>query len=316
MRKIRSYSFTFALMKRFAFHSTILSGLLTAIICFGIASSIEAQSNTKIASEEDSLRILTSVMWKPGPDSIKQAACYGFLDRLSSLLTTTEGYTYPFDSLQGISVQSSDDGFFRIFSWDLPLNSGRNLYYGLISTRDLKIFRLLENARQSGWEDKIIDVSNWYGCLYYKVITQKYKSVTWYILLGWDGNSKQSDLKLIDIISFKNDGQISFGAPVFKTAGGLKNRVIFEYAKRGNAILRYDRQSLLIAKGNRIQERKLWMIIADHLEPMSPGLEGQYKYYVPSGDTYDGYFFSKGFWLFAENVKVGNSQKGKNGKKE
>lgn len=316
MHKIRPYSFTFALMKRFASHSIVLTCLFIAIICFGTAFKVGAQTKTKTAFEEDSLRFLTSVMWSPGPDSIKQAACSSFLDRLSKLMTTTEGFTYPFDSLGGISVQSSDDGYFRIFSWDLPLNSGSNLYFGLISTRDSKVFRLKENTRSSGWEDRIIGIDNWYGCLYYKVITQKYKSEALYTLLGWNGNSKQSDMKIIDIISFKKDGQISFGAPVFKTPGGLKHRVLFEYAKRGNAILRYDKQSLMIPKGRRIQERKLWMVISDHLVPMSPGLEGQYKYYVPSGDTYDGYFFSKGFWIFVENVKVGNSQNGKNGKKE
>lgn len=306
MRKIIPYSFTFALMKRFGFPYLIFISLFSLLVFLGFPVKSQAQSAIQSKSEEDTLRKLTTLMWGTGPDSLKEAACSSFIDRLSKFLSKTEGFSYPFDSLSGISIQPSDDGYFRIFSWDLPLNKGQNQYYGLISTNDLKVFRLTQKKRQSGWADRIIGIDDWYGCIYYKVIVQKYKSATLYTLLGWDGSSNLTDVKVIDVLTFKDDGQISLGAAVFKTPGGIKNRVVFEYAKRGNAILRYDRQSLMIQKGKRIHEQKIWMIIADHLVPMSPGMEGQFKFYVPSGDTYDGYFFSKGYWLFAENVKVGN----------
>jgi len=44
----------------------------------------------------------------------------------------------------------------------------------------------------------------------------------------------------------------------------------------------------------------------DRLVPMDPSLSGIQKYYVASGDTYDGYIFRDGFWILVEDVDVAN----------
>jgi hypothetical protein len=33
------------------------------------------------------------------------------------------------------------------------------------------------------------------------------------------------------------------------------------------------------------------------------------KYYVPSGDTYDGYIFRNGYWILVEEIEVANKKK-------
>jgi hypothetical protein len=47
----------------------------------------------------------------------------------------------------------------------------------------------------------------------------------------------------------------------------------------------------------------------DRLVPMDPSLKNMRKYYVPSGDTYDGYIFRNGYWILVEEIEVANKKK-------
>jgi hypothetical protein len=42
------------------------------------------------------------------------------------------------------------------------------------------------------------------------------------------------------------------------------------------------------------------------MAPMDPSMEGIRKYYVATGDTYDGYIFRNGYWTLVENIEVSN----------
>lgn len=150
-------------------------------------------------------------------------------------------------------------------------------------------------------------VSNdWYGAVYYALIEKEVNKKTVYTLLGWNGNTASSNIKIIDILSFSPDGSPIFGDFIFKTAEGIKPRVVIEYAKNANALVRFDLQKLLLKKGRRVKAQSEWMIVMDRLAPMAANMEGIRKYYVPTGDTYDAYIFREGFWLLAEDIMVTN----------
>jgi hypothetical protein len=125
-------------------------------------------------------------------------------------------------------------------------------------------------------------------------------------VLGWDGYTKEANRKLIDIISINNDGDIIFGMPVFKTENGVKSRIILEYADKANLLLRYDYQAIRVEKRKKIKKENAWLIVMDRLVPMDPSLKGIRKYYVPSGDTYDGFLFRNGYWTLVEDIEVAN----------
>jgi hypothetical protein len=50
------------------------------------------------------------------------------------------------------------------------------------------------------------------------------------------------------------------------------------------------------------------MIVCDRMGPLYPEMEGQYQYYVASGDLYDGFVFKDHCWTFLENIETRNKK--------
>jgi hypothetical protein len=274
------------------------------------------QSNSSIAQTEshnqemrDSLSKVSSVIWKQKTDSLRLVVNERFFKIFQSALESNGSIAMSFDSISGITRVSSDDDRFRVFTWNVPISDGSNKYFGFIQIlgENNKVIPLKSvNYKGTNIENEIFTPSTWYGALYYKLIEEKSKENTLYTLLGWDGNNSESNRKFIDIISEDKSGSIAFGMPIFKTDRGIKSRVIFEYAKKSSMTLRYDYQAIRVKKKKKIKKEDTWLIVMDRLAPMDPSLKGMYKYYVPSGDIYDGFIFRNGYWILVEDVDVAN----------
>jgi len=281
--------------------------LFLILLLFQPGAIVLAQDTTYFKVQEDSLIRLSEFMWKSRTDSLRLRLNNELLSHFNRVMNEPGSFQYPFDSLQGISRLRSEDGAFRIFTWNIPLQDNSSRYSGFIQFRDGKTIFLDSGKRQlSGQSNAILPLSDWYGAIYYTLISTESRGKTFYTLLGWNANDSYSNMKVIDILSFDPEGTPQFGSPVFKTREGTRNRVVLEYAENGNAALRYDYQAIVVQKGRKLRERKEWMIVMDRLIPMAAGLEGMRKYYVPAGDVYDGFLFLDGFWTFVEEVKVGN----------
>merc|ERR1711991_777455 len=96
-----------------------------------------------------------------------------------------------------------------------------------------------ENLRKP--ENKELDANNWFGCYYYDIILHKKDDINIYTLLGWDGNDKYSDKKIIDVMYFSGKELVKFGIPIFKYKDDLKNRIILEYSSKTSISLRYSK---------------------------------------------------------------------------
>jgi len=204
---------------------------------------------------------------------------------------------------------ASADGKFRLFTWNVPISDGTNKYFGFIqfTTDSLMLIPLHSTETEpSGFDTKQLNPQTWYGALYYKLVEIEIGGQKAYTLLGWDGYTPNSNRKLIDIISFDKGGGIIFGMPVFKTDKGIKTRVVMEYAEKANMLLRYDYQAIMVQKKKKIRKENTWLIVMDHMVPMDLSMEGNRTYYVPSGDTYDGFVFRDGYWVLVENIDVMN----------
>lgn len=283
----------------------ILSLSLMLVLLFN--ASIKAQDTIVFRPLEDSLSHMCNTIFKIKNDSDRLKANALFLEKFRKVLYLPDAFNYPFDSITGISKLKSDDGRIRVITWNVPVNSGSSRYFGFVEVNKGGIFEFQESLASAGeWNNKILPYSNWYGAIYYKLITTKYRKETYYTLLGWNGNNEISNIKLIDVLYFDKSGSPCFGKPIFKTREGLRNRVVIEFAEKASVLLRYDYQALMIPKGKRIKYKNAWMIVTDRLIPMTAAMEGIRKYYVPAGDTYDAYLFNKGFWSFVEDIMVGN----------
>lgn len=270
-----------------------------------------AQTVIPKSAVQDTLGKLSFRIWKQKTDLDRLAASSAFFKEFRMALENKESSLLPFDSLPGITRAVSSDGFVRIFTWNVPVSDGTNKYWGLLQlSRDSSTIIPLEflNTDPSVLVTGKFTPQTWYGALYYKIIDVEIEGKTVYTLLAWDGFTNESNRKLIDILSLDDYGNITFGMPVFKTDKGIKPRIIFEYSEKANMLLRYDYQAINVKKRKKIKKEYAWMIAMDRLVPMDPSLQGLRKYFVPAGDTYDGYIFRNGFWILVEGIEVSNKK--------
>ena len=289
---------------KLSFPTILLSFLL-------FANCSLAQTAITKPSVLDSLGKLSSYIWKQKTDDDRIAAGNAFFVEFRMALENNESALLAFDSIPGITRAVSEDGFVRIFTWNVPLSNGTHMYWGMIQLLNdsSEIVTLTShNAGASGLSAEKFSPLNWYGALYYKIIDVEIENKKVYTLLGWDGFTGEANRKLIDILSVDEFGNMTFGMPVFKTDQGIKPRVVFEYADKASMLLRYDYQAINIQKRKKIKKENAWMIVMDRLVPMDPSLKNMRKYYVPSGDTYDGYIFRNGYWTLVEEIEVANSK--------
>ncbi len=243
---------------------------------------------------EDSLQYYFTLLASERDDNNKIEANNQIIKYFKKALRNESSFTYPFDSLKNIGIIKSEDEKLRIITWNLPYNDRTHRYFGFIQYKKSKktyIFYELNDDSDNIKKPELTVLNNkkWYGALYYKIITNKYKGKVYYTLLGADLNNLLTKKKIIEILYFdKNDSPV-FGNKVFKNKSIPISRVIFEFNAQTNMTLTYD------------EEKE--MIIYDHLSPSRPSLEGQFEFYGPDF-SYDGLKFERGIWNAYSDIDV------------
>ncbi len=212
-------------------------------------------------------------------------------------LATENSFNYNFEKLNKISKQISKDKKLKIYNWNLQYKDGSFKYFGFFHYKQkrntYKIIELFDNSEEiKNPENLSLTNKNWYGALYYKIITKKYKGAKYYTLLGWDGNNLLTNKKLIETLTFTKNGNATFGIPILKFNNRTQKRIFFEFGEQVSMVLRYD--------------EKFKMIVWDRLTPSKKELVGKPQYYGPSF-VYDGLGFKKGYWLFYKDIQVKNT---------
>ncbi|MCX6283237.1 MAG: hypothetical protein NTW31_03230 [Bacteroidetes bacterium] len=270
------------------------------------------QSNFSLKKTEQDLKDVFKTISQAENDSSRLEISLKFQKQLRFALAHSGSADYPWDSLKFVSRTESPDGSFRLYNWNVPLLSGNNRYFCLIqfkgSMKKMPVVALTdfslsitEPGQFSG------DSLHWYGALYYKVIPfelrDKKKA---YILLGWNGISKEISGKIIEVLTLGSNGAPAFGSPVFPAyLDGKLLRIVFRYASTTVMNLRYQLQALPgKPKWNGKKKeftnntRSQWMIVFDHLVPMDPQLAGQYQFYVPASETAEGFVYENFQWKY------------------
>ncbi|MFH2142746.1 MAG: hypothetical protein ABIJ97_10005 [Bacteroidota bacterium] len=227
------------------------------------------------------------------PDTLKIRLNNEITELFSEALSDNASFEYKFDSLKHIGVKYSDDSLLKIITWNLKFSDGSYSYYGFIQNKDndeISTHLLIDKSEGiSEPTNAILTDTNWYGALYYKIITANYSGDTFYTLLGWDGYDYLTTKKIIDVLYFSINGEPIFGKSVFKINKQKFSRMIFEYSEKSVMSLVYD--------------ENLKMIVYDYLMPSNPSYKNQYQYYGPDG-SYDALYFSDGKWLHYPNIDI------------
>ena len=278
----------------------LIFGLL--IFTFGSAEAQHSDSNKNkqiMADLQDSLQVLSYKMINDNIEPERYNANYKLIKTLVNSLKTPYSFNFPFDSLKTISIQTSPDKRFRIFSWHVMNDDGSYRYYGTIQMNNpdgkLQMFPLVDYTPAiKNSTDTITTNDKWYGAQYYRIISVLNNVQTpYYVLLGWKGNTVISTKKVIEILYFK-DGKAYFGMPVFDGDKDLpkKKRIIFEYDRRASMVLNF--------------EQSINTVVFDHLAPPDPKLKGRFELYGPDL-SYDGYKLVNGRWKFVQALELKNS---------
>lgn len=265
-------------------------GLFILLLC--ISQNIFSQEvSQKVLQEyEDTLSSIAHIIMHGENETIRLEANIGFISELLEVLKYSNSYSYPFDSLKTISILQPTDKSFRLFNWILRKDNGSYQYFGYIvipKSNTNTIIPLTDNDNyHPNFSDKILDNNNWYGALYYKIISPKKKNNKYYTLLAWDGNNPKSTKKIIDVLEIKED-TAWFGKNIFINGKERTSRVVIEYNSRTSVSVNYDETR------NRI--------VFDHLVPLKEQQERIKAFYVPDG-SYDCYQYKNGKWLLKLDV--------------
>ena len=231
-------------------------------------------------------------------DSIKLNINETIKENLSDIFRNQESYEYPFSKIKYLGKTLSDDGFLRVYNWNIPMSDFTNKCFGFVQFKDKKLFRTeflddkfteIENPERAN-----LSPENWYGALYYQAIASDYKRTRYYVLLGWRGKNEFISQKVVDALEIDKNGEMKFNSPVFRAGNDKKKRLIFEFSSRVSMSLRYDE----IYK----------MIVYDHLSPAKPMYTGQKQYYGPDF-SYDGLEYEKGKWTELIDIDIKSPKK-------
>jgi hypothetical protein len=288
------------LLKELSLHKEIriftLLSLLISIFSYG------QEINYKdLVKKEDSLKIYADIIMNGSSEKEKKEANSKLKIMLERTLKTKTSFEYPFDKLITIAKIQPSDKKFRIFNWLLKKDNGEYEYYAIIQHQNKKekncnIITLVDNSKNiRNPEQEELNEKNWYGSLYYDIITIKKEKQTLYTTLSWDGNDGYSTKKIIDVMYFKNNKELKFGLPIFKNEENkTQKRIIIEYDSRTSISVKKD-------------DKK---IIFNNLIPPRKDLKGLHAYYIPDG-SFNSYIYKKGKWWLEKDIDARNKNKTK-----
>ena len=222
-------------------------------------------------------------------------------EELKTFLTHPSVMPFEFEEWTSMSKIVSPDGEFRLFNWNIEDDQGIHTHYCFLvkpnsGGKENTVIELLEDKiTLPPRPDQTLTAEHWYGALYYNIIPVKKGNKTMYTVLGYNGNDRTTNRKLIDVFYFKGKN-LRMGYPLFQENQGsarLVRRVFFEYSEKAIITVRMN--------------DNLGAIVFDHLVPETPNLEGLYDFYIPDM-TYDGYKWQDGIWLYKEDIIAYNDE--------
>lgn len=273
-----------------------MSRAFTILISLYFTVAIQAQETeylTLVKSESQLQEMFTQLYSdtlsevEPLLDSIRAV--------MSVALSEPGSMDFPWNGLEKIGMVSSEDLKVRVFTWHVRDDPDHYRYFGYIQVGlkrgKIKLFELKDNGKaQRGVMKLNQSIEDWYGKLYYQILTNKYKRKTYYTLLGMDFNDSRSTIKSVEVIALQRNEAV-FVKELFFNGRDKVDRVVLEYA---------DRVAISVR-----QDQNLGMITYDHLVPFHPVYQNNYEFYGPDG-SYDGLEFSGGLWTLRKDIDARN----------
>jgi len=275
-------------MKRF------LGIVFLIVTSLQLSAQLDSTKLVVLEQAQDVLKQLGDTLVLHEEFEVRKEANYNFIKQLTGALKTENSFEYEFPELKMLSIKNAPDNTFRIFTWQLANEAQQVRHFGAIqmNTPELKLIPLQDRSDDIKTPKQYVgDNKGWFGALYYNIEKEKKGKNTYYFLFGIDVNTVYSRKKIIDVLQFKDDGGVSFGAKLFPSLDGdltTNSRFILEYKSDASTTVRYD--------------KKLKRVVFDHLTALSGSQQGSsYAYYVPDG-TFDALRWKQGKWVLEKDI--------------
>lgn len=180
---------------------------------------------------------------------------------LTEALGADNSFRWEWDFGNKVSVLTSPDKKFRIFTWPIVNDAGEYECFGIVQalnerTKEYDVYQLNDRSEVIiNRQEDILSPDRWYGAVYQELITTSYDGRTYYTLLGWNGVDNLTQRKVIEPICFKSGGSMpQFGQNLFRKEPNLR-RVVLEYSHNAMVTLRYEEQYLRFTERIRAKRR-------------------------------------------------------------
>lgn len=249
-------------------------------------------SNSSAQSIVSKLNTYFQVLRSYSSNSEKAQASDSIALMLNTYLITNDSLI-PNSLVANLGNIRSKDNKLTIYTWNYQQQNLAYKYGCVIQfkDKDKTYVSVLEDTRNDIPLNKTLSKNEWYGCLYYAIITKTKRKKTYYTLLGWDGNNTIIARKIIDVLTFLPKGEPELGESIFKLKAKTQKRVVFQFSASGSMMLNYD--------------ERYKRILFDHLSPAQPEYEGKFEFYG-SDFSYDGFKFQRNKWVFQEMLDPRN----------
>lgn len=284
---------------------------LLMLLCTSVAN---AQDKELFNRYNKDLNSLYDKVFNAPTDNERYNANEVVLQTFQEALTRENSFFWKWDFGTRVSVLTSPDKKFKIVTWPVVRDNGEYECFGFVQafnerSAEYEMWILNDKSDEIiSAEEMVLDPENWFGAVYQELIVTKHEDKLYYTLLGWSGRDNLTQCKVIEPIMFRSNGsKPSFGQNVFRKEKNLR-RMLLQYSRNAMVNLRYETQIYTTTENKKVKnksgrivnvpetkEHKEKMIIFDELAPMTPGMEGLFQYYVPTG-VECAYIFVNGKW--------------------
>lgn len=300
----------------FLYHYILIKSmhkLIVFLLAALLSGAVWAQNKDVMQAYQQELDRLFEKVFTAATDNERYNANEMAVQSLSEALEQDNSFYYKWNFGNRVSVLTSSDKQFRIFSWPVVRDNGEYECFGFVQswnekTNNFDVYVLNDKSDENpSPEESVLFPESWYGCVYQELIETKHEGRTYYTLIGWTGIDNLSQRKIMEPISFRpTSSKPQFGLGVFKKEKN-RRRVVLEYSRNAMVNMRYDEQYCQVVENKKtkkngrtinVQEshnEKFKMILFDEIAPMITGMEGLTQYYVPTG-TEMAYIFVAGKW--------------------
>jgi hypothetical protein len=289
-------------------------------ICLFFAFCGYSQQRFNFAEAENELVRLFETIVNGENEHVRYNANEQFLSLLKSTLAEDGAFNHPFTYVRAQKLMPKDRRF-RMFNWTVRRDVGMEFFAVLMvrNERDRSsyhIFQLFDDS--DGIFDlprAILNKDSWFGAFYTEVIQTEANGRKYYTLLGWNGNDPAVNRRVIEVLTFRPNGEPVFGANVFSWRRERFNRIVFEHSRRGSMILQYDLQAYHEPTGKparRPGERPPYklirtnMIVFDRLVPPNFEMVRHPETFIAAGGVYDALVWIDGRWTLKTDIRARN----------